>query len=92
MELTGLFFLFTCQPTKSSNFSRSDVNVRAHLLRKNYSWNLSSIRSTPMSHIHYQVTLSGILGVVWTLLFDQQLSFLCSNLSNSPPVNNQIKI
>ena len=33
MEHTGLLFLFTCQPTKSSNFSRSGVNVRAHLLR-----------------------------------------------------------
>ena len=49
MELTGLLVLFTCQPTKSSNFSRSGVNVRAHLLRKNYSMNFSSIRSTPMS-------------------------------------------
>ena len=47
MELTGLLFLFTCQPTKSYNFSRSGVNVRAHLLRKNYSRNFSSIRSTP---------------------------------------------
>ena len=49
MEHTGLLFLFTCQPTKSSNFSRSGVNVRAHLLRKNYSGNFSSIRSTPIS-------------------------------------------
>ena len=50
MEHTGLLFLFTCQSTKSSNFSRSGVNVRAHLLRKNYSRNLSSIRSAPLSH------------------------------------------
>ena len=49
MEHTGLLFLFTCQPTKSSNFSRSGVNVRAHLLRKNYSRNFSSIRSAPIS-------------------------------------------
>ena len=49
MEHTGLLFLFTCQPTKSSNFSRSGVNVRAHLLRKNYSRNFSSIRSAPES-------------------------------------------
>ena len=41
--------MFTCQPNKSSNFSRSDVNVRAHLLRKNCSRNFSSIRSTPSS-------------------------------------------
>ena len=49
MEHTGLLFLFTCQPTKSTNLSRSGVNVRAHLLRKNYSRNLSSIRSAPLS-------------------------------------------
>ena len=48
VEHTGLLFLFTCQPTKSSNFSRSGVNVRAHLLRKNYSRNFSSIRSAPL--------------------------------------------
>ena len=42
MEHTGLLFLFTCQPTKSSNFSRSGVNLRAHLLRKNYSRNFRS--------------------------------------------------
>ena len=47
VEHTGLLFLFTCQPTKSSNFSRSDVNVRAHLLRMNYSRNFSSIRNAP---------------------------------------------
>ena len=47
MEHTGLLFLFTCQTTKSFNFSRSGVNVRAHLLRKNYSRNFSSIRSAP---------------------------------------------
>ena len=45
--IPGYYFLFTCQPTKSSNFSRSGVNVRAHLLRKNYSRNFSSIRSAP---------------------------------------------
>ena len=33
----------------SSNCSRSDVNVRAQLLRKNYSRILSSIRSGPKS-------------------------------------------
>ena len=55
MELTGLSFLFTCQPTKSSNFSRSDVNVRAHILRKNYSRNFSSIRSTPEIYNAYTV-------------------------------------
>ena len=49
MKHTGLSFLFTCQPTKSSNFSRLGVNVRAHLLRKNYSRNFSSIRSAPLS-------------------------------------------
>ena len=48
MEHTGLLFLFTCQPTKSSNFSRPGVNVRAHLLRKNYSRTFSSIRSAPL--------------------------------------------
>ena len=47
MEHTGLLFLFTWQPTKSSN----GVNVRAHLLRKNYSRNFSSIRSTPYSSL-----------------------------------------
>ena len=45
MEHTRLLFLFTCQQTKSSNFSRSGVNVHAHLLRKNYSRNFSSIHS-----------------------------------------------
>ena len=49
MEHTGLLFLLTCQPTKSSNFSRSGVKVRAHLLRKNYSRNFSSIQSAPKS-------------------------------------------
>ena len=49
MEHTGHLFLFTGQPTKSSNLSRSDVNVCAHLLRKNYSRNFSSIRSAPLS-------------------------------------------
>ena len=48
MGHTGLLFLFTCQPTLSSNFSRSGVNVRAHLLRKNYSKNFSSFRSAPI--------------------------------------------
>ena len=33
----------------SSNCSRSDVNVRAHLLRYNSSRNLSSIQSGPLS-------------------------------------------
>ena len=42
-------FLFTCQPTKRSNFSRSGVNVRAHLLRNNFSRKFSSIRSVPKS-------------------------------------------
>ena len=32
----------------SSNCSRSDVNMRAQPLRKNYSRNLSSIQSGPM--------------------------------------------
>ena len=40
--------MFTCQPTKSSNFSCSGVKVRANLLRKNYSRNFSSIRSAPL--------------------------------------------
>ena len=35
-----------------SNCSRSDVNVRAQLLRKNYSRNLSSIRSGPQIYIY----------------------------------------
>ena len=43
MEHTGLLFLFTCQPTKSFNFSSLGVNVRAHILRKNYSRNFSSV-------------------------------------------------
>ena len=47
MEHTGLFFLFTCQPTKSSKCILSGVNVRAHLLRENYSGKISSIRSGP---------------------------------------------
>ena len=46
-----LLFLFTCQPTKSFNFSRSGVNVRAHILRKNYSRNFSSIQSAPLSSV-----------------------------------------
>ena len=50
MEHTGLLFLFTCQPTKSSNLSRSGENVHAHLLRKNYSRNFSSIRSAPKAY------------------------------------------
>ena len=62
MELTGLLFLFTCQPTKSSNFSRSGVNVRAHLLRKNYSRNFSSIRSTPLSYKIVFKRLAGFIG------------------------------
>ena len=49
MEHIGLLLLFTCQPTKISNLSHSGVNVRAHLLRKNYSRNFSSIRSAPLS-------------------------------------------
>ena len=48
MEHTGLFFLFTFQPTKGCNCSRSGVNVCAHLLRNNFSKNLSLIRSGPM--------------------------------------------
>ena len=47
MEHTGLLFLFACLPTKRPNFSRLGVNVHAHLLRKNYSRNFSSIRSEP---------------------------------------------
>ena len=43
MGHTGLFTLFTCQPTKGSG-----VNVRAHLLRKNYSRAYSSIPSGPL--------------------------------------------
>ena len=53
MEHTGLLFLLTCQPAKSSNFSRSGINVRAHLLHKNYSRNFSSIQSAPMSFKGY---------------------------------------
>ena len=56
MEHTGLLFLFTCQPTKSSNFSRSGVNVRAHLLRKSYSKNFSSIGSTPLLYSWFYIT------------------------------------
>ena len=48
--------MFTCQPTKSSNFSRSGINVRAHLLRKIYSKNFSSIQSAPMSIEHKSST------------------------------------
>ena len=48
MEHTGLFFLFTCQPTKGCNCSRSGVNVRAQLLRNNFSRNFSSIRGGPL--------------------------------------------
>ena len=44
MGHTGLFTLFTCQPTKSYSCSRSGVNVRAHLLRQNFSRNFRSIR------------------------------------------------
>ena len=55
MEHTGLLFLFTCQPTKSSNFSRSGVNVRAHLLRKNYSRNFSANRKAPRSEIRVMI-------------------------------------
>ena len=56
MEHTGLLFLFICQQTKSSNISRSGVNVHAHLLRKNYSRNFSSIRNAPMLVLNYQTT------------------------------------
>ena len=61
MEHTGLLFLFTCQPTKSSNFSRSGVNVRAHLLRKNYSRNFSSIRSAPVSLLSNEFDVRSVL-------------------------------
>ena len=47
MEHSGLFFLFTCQPTKGCNCSGSGVNVCSHLLRNNFSRNFSSIRSGP---------------------------------------------
>ena len=40
--------MFTCQPTKGCNCSRSGVNVRARLLRNNLSRNFSSIRSGPL--------------------------------------------
>ena len=50
VEHTGLLFLFTCQPTKSYKFSRLGVNMRVHLLRKNYCRNFSSIRSAPLSY------------------------------------------
>ena len=41
--------IFVYLPTKSANFNRSGANVRAHLLRKNYSRNFCSIRSAPNS-------------------------------------------
>ena len=44
--------LFTGQPTTKATTNRSGVNVRtnvrAHLLRKNFSRNFSSIRSGPL--------------------------------------------
>ena len=48
---TKLFTLFNWQQTKSSNCSRSGVNVRAHLLRNNYSRNFSLIRHGPLSSL-----------------------------------------
>ena len=48
-------FLFTCQPTKSSNCSRSGVTARAHPILKNFSRNFSSIRSGPGSLNRYQI-------------------------------------
>ena len=60
VEHTGLLFLFTCQPTKSSNFSRSGVNIRAHLLRKNYSRNFSSIRNALRSSVKYKTIKANI--------------------------------
>ena len=69
MEHTELLFLFTCQPTKSSNFSRSGVNVRAHLLRKNYSRNFSSIRSAPYSVV-ISVKILLVLNILTTFLSD----------------------
>ena len=61
MEHTGLLFLFTCQPTKSSNFSRSGVNVRPHLLRENYSRNFSSIRNAPVSLLANEFDVRSVL-------------------------------
>ena len=51
MEHTGLFLLFTCQPTLGCNCSRSGVYVRAHLLRNNFSRNFSSIRGGPVLYL-----------------------------------------
>ena len=48
MEHAGLLFLFTCQPTKGCNCSRSGVNVRAYLLRNNFSRTFGSIQSWPV--------------------------------------------
>ena len=44
VEHTGPLILFTCQPTKGCNCSRSGVNVHVHLLRNNLSRNISSNR------------------------------------------------
>ena len=64
MEHTGLLFLFTCQPTQSSNFSRSGVNVRAHQLRKNYSRNFSSIRSSPRMWFNVELKLGSLYKIL----------------------------
>ena len=86
MEQTGLLFLFTCQSTKSSNFSRSGVNMCAHLLRKNYSRNFSSIQRAPISLTLYYTYISGLAHVDATVgaLVEIMHAFTLTDLENVP--------
>ena len=68
MEHTGLLLLFTCQPTKSSNFSRLGVNVRAHLLRKNYSRNLVQFEVRLSQPLHIMSKLGQFLSILPTVI------------------------
>ena len=56
-----LLFLFSCQPTKGCNCSRSGVNVRAHLLRNKFSRDYSSIRSGPLSLLANEFDVCSVL-------------------------------
>ena len=57
-EELRLFTLFTWQPTKVPTAVVRIENVRAHLVRNNYSRNFSSIRSTPWLCAVFKALLS----------------------------------
>ena len=82
MEHTGLLFLFTCQPTKSSNFSRSGVNVRAHLLCKNYSRNFSLIRNAPVLQNAFLSTFINLLFFIQIFVLPLFKWLYCINYSH----------